>query len=71
MTSELTRKEPEDDASKRLLRIAKECKLVRQNGCIFTDCIVPLPCGNQHPPKKDGYCCWYNNGTKRNAVEQK
>jgi len=69
MTSELTRK---DDTSKRLLRIARECKLVRKNGCILADCVVELPCPNKHPPKTgDGFCVSWDNGTKRNAIEQK
>jgi len=41
----------------------------RKNGCILTDCIVELPCGNKHPIKsKDGFCIRYDNGTKRNSV---
>jgi len=47
-------------------------ELSRKNGCIKSDCIVPLPCPNKHPPKTgDGYCIHYNNGVKRNAIEQK
>lgn len=35
----------------------------RDNGCVKVDCIVPLPCGNRHPPKtSDGFCVDYNNG---------
>jgi len=44
----------------------------RKNGCIKTDCIVPLPCPNKHPPKtEDGFCIHYNNGVVRAAIEQK
>ncbi len=44
----------------------------RENGCIFSDCIVSLPCENKHPPKTpDGFCVTYDNGKKRNAIEQK
>ena len=44
----------------------------RKNGCIKGDCIVSLPCPNKHPPKTgDGFCVRYNNGTRRNAIEQK
>jgi len=47
-------------------------ELSRKNGCIYGDCIVPLPCPNKHPPKtEDGFCIHYYNGTKRNAIEQK
>jgi len=43
----------------------------RDNGCIKTDCIVELPCPNQHPPKTgDGFCVWMVTATKRNAIEQ-
>jgi len=46
-------------------------ELTRENGCIKTDCIVELPCPNKHPPKtEDGFCIHYNNGVKRNAIEQ-
>ena len=46
-------------------------ELSRKNGCIYGDCVVELPCGNQHPPKtKDGFCVTYYNGKKRNAIEQ-
>jgi hypothetical protein len=42
----------------------------RTNGCIKTDCIVPLPCPNKHPPKtEDGFCIYYNNGTKKSSIE--
>lgn len=41
----------------------------RKNGCVFTDCIVPLPCPNKHPPKtQDGFCVSWDNGKKRNAI---
>jgi hypothetical protein len=44
----------------------------RKNGCIKGDCIVPLPCGNKHPPKtKDGFCTIYDNGKKRNRIQVK
>ena len=47
-------------------------ELSRKNGCIKTDCIVELPCPNKHPPKTgDGFCVSWDNGTKRNAIEQK
>ena len=44
----------------------------RKNGCIKDDCIVPLPCGNKHPPKtSDGFCVRYNNGVTRASVIKK
>ena len=46
-------------------------ELSRKNGCILTDCIVPLPCPNKHPIKTgDGFCVSWDNGKKRNAIEQ-
>jgi len=44
----------------------------RTNGCIFGDCIVPLPCPRNPVIKtEDGFCIHYNNGTVRAAIEQK
>ena len=48
----------------------------RTNGCITTDCIVPLPCPRNPVIKtEDGFCIYYarieRNAIKRNAVEQK
>jgi len=44
----------------------------RENGCIKTDCIVPLPCPRKRPvTTPEGFCVPYNNGTKRNAIIKK
>lgn len=44
----------------------------RENGCVHTDCIVPLPCGRKVMPKdQKTFCMHMVTETKRNAVEVK
>ena len=42
----------------------------RENGCVFTECIVQLPCERKVVPKdRKTFCIYHNNGTKKSSIE--
>jgi len=44
----------------------------RKNGCVFTECIVELPCERKVVPKdRKTFCVYMVTKTKRNAIPQK
>ena len=45
----------------------------RSNGCVFTECIVKLPCKRKVVPKNRevGFCAWMVTEKKANAIKLK
>lgn len=41
----------------------------RENGCVFTECIVDLPCPRKVVPKdRKTFCVHFDDGKKRNSI---
>lgn len=45
--------------------------ITRKNGCVFTECIVPLPCKRKAVPKnRESFCSRMVTETKRSSIPQ-